>query len=84
MGEHQRRTNAEIHNDVFLTLTDQEEYVNPYSNEVEIGSNQWRHRWVNASGEVIYADRADYDPNVDLRLNRGDFRHTPVRKRVPQ
>jgi hypothetical protein len=32
---------------MFLTLTEQEEYVNPYTNEVEVGSNQWKYRWVN-------------------------------------
>ncbi len=28
--EHRRRTNAEIHNDAYLTLMSLEEYVNPY------------------------------------------------------
>lgn len=76
-----QQTNAEIHNDMFLTLTDQEEYVNPYTNQVETGSNQWQHRWVNESGDVIYSDRADYNPNTDLKLNRSDFKKTPVRPR---
>jgi hypothetical protein len=82
--EHRQKTNAEIHNDMFLTLTDQEEYVNPYTNEVEVGSNQWKHRWVNESGEVLYTDREDYDPNTDIDLNRSDYKRTPVRKRFPQ
>ncbi len=37
---HRQQTNAEIQNDMYLTLTDQEEYINPYTNEVEIGTNQ--------------------------------------------
>ena len=37
--EHKQKTTAEIHNDMFLTLTDQEEYINPYTNEVDVGSN---------------------------------------------
>jgi hypothetical protein len=69
--EHQQKTNAEIHSDVFLTLTEQEEYVNPYTNEVEVGSNQWKHRWVNESGEVIYTDVEDYDPNLDVTSGSG-------------
>lgn len=82
--EHRQKTNAEIHNDMFLTLTDQEEYVNPYTNQVEIGSNQWQYRWVNESGEVVYTNREDYNPNQDVNLNRSDFKKTPVRKRFPQ
>ena len=82
--EHRRLTNAEIHNDMFLTLTDQEEYVNPYTNQVEVGSNQWKHRWINESGDVIYTDDEGYNPNVDINLNRSDFKRTPVRKRFPR
>lgn len=79
--EHRQKTNAEINNDMFLTLTEQEEYVNPYTNEVETGSNQWEHRWVNESGDVLYTDTEEYDPNVDVELNRSDYKRTPVRKR---
>ncbi len=82
--EHRQKTNAEIHNDMFLTLTDQEEFVNPYTNEVETGSNQWKYRWVNEAGDVIYTDKESYDPRVDANLNRTDFKRTPVRKRLPQ
>jgi hypothetical protein len=81
---HRQKTMAEIHNDMFLTLTDQEEYVNPYTNQVEVGSNQWKHRWINESGDVIYTDQEDYNPNGDINLNRYDFKKTPVRKRFPQ
>lgn len=79
--EHRRKTNAEIHNDMFLTLTSQEEYVNPFTNEIETGSNQWQHRWVNPAGEVIYTNDETYDPRIDANLNRSDFQRTPVRKR---
>ncbi len=76
-----QKINAEINNDMFLTLTSQEEYVNPYTSEVEVGSNQWKHRWVNQSGDVIYSDDDNYNPDLDPVLNRSDFRKTPVRKR---
>ena len=79
--DHQRTTTAEIHNDMFLTLTDQEEYVNPYTNEVEVGSNQWQNRWVNDRGDVIYSDREAYDPNTDVQLNVSGFRRSAVRRR---
>ena len=84
MVEHQQKTNAEIMNDAFLTLTEQEEYVNPFTNEVEVGSNQWEHRWTNPGGDIIYTNNGYYDPNTDVDLNRSDFKKTPIRKRFPQ
>ena len=84
IAEHRQKTNAEIHNDMFLTLTDQEEYVNPYTNQVEVGSNQWQYRWINESGDVIYTNKEGYNPNVDVHLNRSDYKKTPIRKRFPQ
>jgi len=82
--EHRQRTNAEIHNDAYLTLMSLEEYVNPYTNEPEVGSNQWEHRWVTESGDVYYTDEQDDDRNVPSALNRSDWKRTPVRPRFPQ
>lgn len=81
---HKQRTNAEIHNDMFLTLTGQEEYVNPFTKQTERDTNQWRYRWVNPAGEVVVTNRDEYDPNHDTATNRSDFQRTPVRKRFPQ
>lgn len=75
------KTYAEINNDMFLTLTEQEDYVNPYTQEIEIGSNQWKHRWENESGEVVYSNRDEYDPNLDQLLNRTDYKKSSIRKR---
>ena len=82
--EHRYRTNAEIQNDMFLTLMGQEEYVNPYTKEIEIGTDKWKHRWVNESGDVIYTDKEEYNPNVDVNLKRSDYKRTPIRKRFGQ
>jgi hypothetical protein len=79
--EHRRRTNAEINNDMFLTLTGQEDYINPHTGKVEQGSNQWKHRWVSPSGEEIYTDDADYDPSLDAELQRSDFKRSRIRPR---
>ena len=84
IGEHRRRTNAEIHNDAYLTLMNLEEYVNPYTNEPEIGSNQWEHRWVTEDGAEFYSDDEDDDPNVRSALNRSDWKRTAVRPRFPE
>jgi hypothetical protein len=78
---HRQRTNAEIQNDMFLTLTEQEECVNPYTKQIEVDTDQWRYPWVNPSGEVVLSNDRDYDPNHDMLLNRSDFKRTPVRPR---
>jgi Bacterial SH3 domain len=84
IAEHRYRTNAEIQNDMFLTLTEQEEYVNPYTKEVEIGTNQWNYRWVNGSNDVIYTSSEDYNPNTDPNHQYSGYKRTPIRKRFPQ
>ncbi len=81
--EHRQQTNAEIHNDVFLTLTEQEEYVNPHTGEIEMGSNQWHHRWQNDQGDVLYTDNESYDPNHDPALHVQGFERSKVRPRKP-
>jgi hypothetical protein len=82
--DHRQRTNAEINNDAYLNLTGQEEYVNPYTNKVERGSNEWKHRWVTPSGDEVYANDDYFDPNRDPNSTRGDWKRTPVRNRFPQ
>jgi len=82
--EHQQRTNAEIHNDVFLTLTEQEEYLNPYTGDVDTGSNQWDYRWVTADGDEFYVNDEWVDPNIDGAMNRTDWKRTQIRPRFPQ
>ena len=79
--ENRARTNAEIHNDNYLTLMNQEEYINPFTNEPETGSNQWQYRWVTESGEEFYSDNEDHNPNVWGLLNTSDWRRTAVRPR---
>jgi hypothetical protein len=81
ISDHRRKVNAEIHNDMFLTLMEQEEYVNPFSGEVQTGTNRWRYRWVNEQGDVLYSDRESYDPNFDINLHANGFKKTPVRPR---
>jgi hypothetical protein len=83
-GKDRQRTNAEIMNDQYLNLMSLEEYKNPYSGEIDVGSNQWDHRWVNESGDEFYTDDEYDDPNIPSLLNRSDWRRTPVRPRFPQ
>ncbi len=73
-------TNAEINEQAYLNLTSQEDYVNPYTQEVERGSNQWDHRWVDDLGNVIYTNNEEYNPNLDLDLQMDGFKITPTKK----
>ena len=84
ISEHRMRTNAEIHNDAYLTLMELEEYVNPFTGEPETGSNQWDHRRTTDDGAVFYTDNEDDDPNAAGLTNYSDWRRTPVRPRFPQ
>ena len=83
---HRQKTNAEINNDMYLTLTGQEEYVNPYTNEVERDSGDWKYRWVTEGGQILFTDNEDYNPNIDpdRPFNRSDFKRSQVRPRFPQ
>lgn len=78
--EHRRRTHAEINNQMFHNLMGTDEYVNPVSKKVEVGSNAWNHRWVNEHGEAIYTDDPNYDPS---RNGITGFHRSPIRKRFP-
>ncbi len=76
-------TNAQINHQAYLTLTDQEEYLNPHTGKVERGTNQWDHRWVDDLGNVIYTDNAEYNPNYDLELQMDGFKKSKVFKKQP-
>lgn len=83
IAEQRKKTNAEINNDMFLTLTEQEEYVNPYTKEIEVGSNQWKYRWENESGDIIYTNDENYNPTTDINITRNDYKKSKIRKRFP-
>jgi len=62
IAEHRSRTQAEIRNDHYLTITNQEEYLNPITGQPDLGSNQWNCRWVNPNGDVFYSDQDGTTP----------------------
>ncbi len=79
------RVHREIHNDMFLTLTGREEYINPHTQEIEAGPSELGYyRWETAQGDVIYTDNETYDPNPEGLLGRTDWKRSPVRPRSPR
>ena len=82
MVERQREVNAEARHSSWLFLTGQDDYVNPHTGEVEQGSNEYKNRWVNSGGDVIYSNNPDYDPSWDTNLpGRSDYKLSPLRPR---
>jgi hypothetical protein len=70
----------EIMNDNFLVLTEQEEFVNPHTGEIEVDTDAFKYRWKTPGGKnIYYTNREEEDPNIFLK--RTDYKRPPVRKR---
>jgi hypothetical protein len=80
INDDKQRTNSEINKDMYLTLTGQNEYKNPFSGKIETDTDNWKNRWVNSSGDIIYSGDASYDPNHDPDLNVSGFRRSVPRQ----
>jgi len=76
-------TNEKINHQAYLHLTDQEDYINPHTHQVERGTNQWDHRWVDDLGNIIYTNDEEYNPNYDLELQMQGFKKSKVKNQVP-
>ena len=72
-------TMSQINDQEYLTLTGQERYVNPNTGEEELGSNEWKYRWENSSGEVVYTDDRTWDPNTDPNLHLSGYKRSSVK-----
>jgi hypothetical protein len=79
--ENRRRTHAEIRHESWLFISGQEEYQNPYTGQVELGTSAYRHRWVNEQGEVLYSDENGFDPNQTDAFKAEQWKRSEVRKR---
>ena len=72
---------AQINDNSYLTLTGQERYINPPTGVEELGSNEWKYRWENASGEIIYTDDGAWDPNFDPDLRVSGYKRSAIKPR---
>ncbi len=79
--QHRAHTNSEINNDMYLNLTGQEDYTNPFTGETERGTNEWKYRWENDLGDVVYHNNENYNPNEDADFKVKGFRRSGIRKR---
>ena len=79
--ERRAKTRSDIQHENYLLLTGQEEYVNPFTKEVERDTSDYRQRWTNQAGDRIYSNVEPFDPNRDPDLNRLEWKLTPARPR---
>ena len=81
---HRQRTNEEIQNDMFVTLTGQEEYENPYTGDIDRVENLGKYRWVNSDNQSVFTDDPFHDPNTAPDATRTDYKRSSVRPRFPE
>ncbi len=62
-------------------LTGQEDYVNPFTKEVERDTSEYKYRWTTEQGDMIYTDQYGFNPNTQREFNNQDWKLTPVRER---
>ena len=74
------RTNERIQHDNYLTLTAQQDYVNPHTREVETDTSDYRFRWETSGGEKLFSNDPNYDPRKDDRIWTKDWGLTPAKK----
>jgi hypothetical protein len=78
--ESRRKTNAAINHDMYLTITGQADYINPYTGKTETDNSNYKYRWVNQNGNVIYSDNDSYNPNNDPSLNVSGYNKCASKK----
>jgi hypothetical protein len=81
IAEHRSRTNSEINEQMYLNLTGQEDYSNPFTGETERGTNEWSYRWENEQGDVIYTDNQNYDPDNDVVILVKGYKRSESKKK---
>jgi hypothetical protein len=79
--ENRRRTHAEIRYENYLFITGQDEYVNPFTQKVELDTSVYRHRWINNHGDILYTDENAYNPNEHEKRPNYEWKQTPARPR---
>lgn len=74
INENRNKTYSEINKDMFLTLTGQEEYKNPFTGKQEVDTGAWEKRWINQDGDILYTDDPVYNPNMDPDMEIKGFK----------
>jgi hypothetical protein len=81
IAANRERTHAEIRHESYLFLTGQEEYVNPFTQQIETDTNEYPFRWRTETGDLIYTEDRNFDPNRVGELNNVEWKQSPTRPR---
>jgi hypothetical protein len=79
--EQRSRTRANIQHENYLLLTNQDEYVNPFTGRVEQDTAEYKYRWTTKQGDMVYTDQSEFNPNAVREINHQTWKLTPVRQR---
>lgn len=79
--ENRARVNEKIRYEGYLLLTGQDDYVNPYTQKVETDTSDFKYRWTTATGDYVYSNEPQFDPNQVREINNLEWKLTPVRAR---
>jgi hypothetical protein len=55
--------------------------VNPYTQKVETDTSDFKYRWTTATGEYLYSNEQQFDPNRIREINNVEWQLTPARAR---
>lgn len=80
INESRRSTYSEINKNMYLTITGQNEFTNPFTGKKETDTDNWKNRWINSSGDIIFSDNASYDPNRDPDMKVSGFKLSTPRE----
>jgi hypothetical protein len=75
-----QKTNAAINKGMYLSLTGQDEYVDPNTGKTYVDTDRAKYRWQDAGGRVIDTEDPNYDPNRDPNQKSTGWRRA-ARKR---
>jgi hypothetical protein len=79
--ERRSKTRSQIQHENYLLLTGQEDYVNPFTKQVERDNADYKYRWTTSSGDRFYTEQETLDPNRQPELNKLEWKRTPTRPR---
>jgi len=79
--ENRARVNAEQRYEGYLLLTGQEDFVNPWTKKVETDTADYKYRWTTSTGDYIYSNERQFDPNRVREINNVEWKLSPVRAR---
>jgi hypothetical protein len=69
-----QKTSAAINRGMYLTLTGQDDYVDPNTGKTYTDTDRAKHRWQDASGRTVETEDPGYDPNRDPGRNQTEWK----------